>query len=145
MKKPIPQMRQTIFPSQYTIHYDTSHLSLRNVWLSLGISSSERKHTPLNNASCTLKLKCHMWEIFRHVLQVSCSETCTNNKQGKKKQLQNFWMKTNSLENRQTIFATNTISIKTNSLYSWCRILKWTNLGTCVEEFIYSFNNAFNT
>ena len=99
---------QTIFPSQYTIHYDTSHLSLRTSE-SPGISSSERKHTPLNKAGCTPKQKCHMWEIIQHELQVSCSETCTNNKQGKRN---NFRIKTNSLENRQTIFATNTISIK---------------------------------
>jgi len=46
---------QTILPSQYTIHYDTSHLSFRNVWVSPGINFSERKHTPLNKAGCTLK------------------------------------------------------------------------------------------
>ena len=47
---------QTIFPSQYTIHYDSFHLSLRNVWESPGINSSEREHIPLNKAGCTLKL-----------------------------------------------------------------------------------------
>jgi hypothetical protein len=82
LKKPILHVSNNI---PVPVHHSLWHFpSLAQKRLSPDISSSERKHTPLNKAGCTLKLKSHMWEIFRHVLQVSCSETCTNNKQGKR-------------------------------------------------------------